>query len=176
MIIHRLPKVQRLDTGTAAEEKNGSYWTETNHSKSYWTGTNYWKSYWTGTNYWKSYWTGTNYWKSLKQKNRDGWFRTMNAKLCSKLLDVKSVTNSSSWELRRGVVLNFPKACMYVCVFMALITTLVLCARSQDLVMSMSVRRYMSFSWLLDLRAEENRVPRHQRWAWIWIWTFSDRI
>ena len=30
---------------------------------------------------------------------------------------------------------------MYVCVFMALVTTLVLCARSQDLVMSVSVRR-----------------------------------
>ena len=30
---------------------------------------------------------------------------------------------------------------MYVCVFMALITTLVLCARSQDLVMSASGRR-----------------------------------
>ena len=29
----------------------------------------------------------------------------------------------------------------YACVFMALITTLVLCARSQDLVMSVSVRR-----------------------------------
>ena len=29
----------------------------------------------------------------------------------------------------------------YVCVFMALITTLVLCARSQDLVMTVSVRR-----------------------------------
>ena len=31
--------------------------------------------------------------------------------------------------------------CMYVSVFMALITTLVLCARSQDFVMSVSVRR-----------------------------------
>ena len=30
---------------------------------------------------------------------------------------------------------------MYVCVFMALMTTLVLCARSSDLVMSVSVRR-----------------------------------
>ena len=30
---------------------------------------------------------------------------------------------------------------MCVCVFMALITTLVLCARSQDLAMSVSVRR-----------------------------------
>ena len=30
---------------------------------------------------------------------------------------------------------------MYVCVLMALITTLVLCARSQDLVMSVPVRR-----------------------------------
>ena len=32
-------------------------------------------------------------------------------------------------------------ACMHVCVFMALITTLVLCARSQDLEMSVSMRR-----------------------------------
>ena len=31
--------------------------------------------------------------------------------------------------------------CMYVRVFMALITTLILCARSEDLVMSVSVRR-----------------------------------
>ena len=30
---------------------------------------------------------------------------------------------------------------MYVCVFMALITTLGLCGRSQDLAMSVSVRR-----------------------------------
>ena len=30
---------------------------------------------------------------------------------------------------------------MYVCVFMALVTTLVLCAGSQDLVMSVSARR-----------------------------------
>ena len=32
---------------------------------------------------------------------------------------------------------------MYICVLMALITTLVLCARSQDLVMSVSVRRVL---------------------------------
>ena len=52
---------------------------------------------------------------------------------------------------------------MYVCVLMALTTTLVLCARSQDLVMSMPVRRvgYTSFSRPLDLRAEESRVVRH---------------
>ena len=31
--------------------------------------------------------------------------------------------------------------CTYVCVFMALITTLILCAKFQELVMSMSVRR-----------------------------------
>ena len=31
--------------------------------------------------------------------------------------------------------------CLYVCVFMVLITTLVLCARSQDLVISVSERR-----------------------------------
>ena len=42
---------------------------------------------------------------------------------------------------------------------MALITTLVLCARSQDLVMSVSVRRvHVVLSTLLDLRAEESRV------------------
>ena len=34
-----------------------------------------------------------------------------------------------------------PITSMYVCVFMVLITTLVLCARSQDFVMSVSVRR-----------------------------------
>ena len=52
--------------------------------------------------------------------------------------------------------------CMYVCVFMALITTLVLCARSQDLVMLVSVRRvHIVLSTLLDLRAEESRVLRY---------------
>ena len=51
---------------------------------------------------------------------------------------------------------------MYVCVFMALIATTVLCARSQDLVMSVSVRRvHVVLSTLLDLRAEESRVVRH---------------
>ena len=44
---------------------------------------------------------------------------------------------------------------------MAYITTLVLCARSQDLVMSCQCVGYMSFSRLLDLRAEESRVVRH---------------
>ena len=44
---------------------------------------------------------------------------------------------------------------------MALITTLVLCARPQGLVMSFQCVRYMSFSGLLDLRAEESRVVRH---------------
>ena len=45
---------------------------------------------------------------------------------------------------------------------MALITTLVLCARSRDLVMSVSVRRvHVVLSTLLDLRAEESRVVRH---------------
>ena len=34
-------------------------------------------------------------------------------------------------------------SCMYACVFMALITTLVLCARSQDLAMPVSVRRVL---------------------------------
>ena len=31
--------------------------------------------------------------------------------------------------------------CMYVCVFIALVTTVVMCARSQDLVLSGSMRR-----------------------------------
>ena len=44
--------------------------------------------------------------------------------------------------------------------FMALITTLVLCARSQNIVMTVSVRRYISFSRLLDLKAEESRAVR----------------
>ena len=45
--------------------------------------------------------------------------------------------------------------------FMALITTLVLCASSQDFVMSVSVRRvHVILSTLLDLRAEERRVVR----------------
>ena len=50
------------------------------------------------------------------------------------------------------------EACMG---FMALITTLVLYARSQDLVMSRQRIGYMSFFGLLDLRAEESRVVRH---------------
>ena len=45
---------------------------------------------------------------------------------------------------------------------MALITTLTLCARSQDLVMSVSVRRvHVALPTLLDLRAGESRVVRH---------------
>ena len=43
---------------------------------------------------------------------------------------------------------------------MALMTTLVLCARSQDLVMSMRRVRVV-LSTLLDLRAEKSRVVRH---------------
>ena len=51
---------------------------------------------------------------------------------------------------------------MYVWVFMALITTLVLCTRSQDFIMSVSVRRvHAVLSTLLDLRADESRVVRH---------------
>ena len=51
--------------------------------------------------------------------------------------------------------------CM-MCFFMALIATLVLCARSQHIVMSVSVRRvHVVLSTLLDLRAEESRVIRH---------------
>ena len=50
----------------------------------------------------------------------------------------------------------------FVCVFMALITTLILCARSQDLVMSVPVRRvHVVLSTVLDLRTEESRVLRH---------------
>ena len=46
--------------------------------------------------------------------------------------------------------------------FMALMTTLVLCVKSQDLVMLVSVRiGYIAFSRLLDLRTEECRVLRH---------------
>ena len=46
--------------------------------------------------------------------------------------------------------------------FMALITTLVLCARSQDSLLSVSVRRvHVVFSTVLDLRAEESRFLRH---------------
>ena len=60
--------------------------------------------------------------------------------------------------------MNFSKrfVCLFVCMgFMALITTLVLCARSQDSVMSCQCVGYMSFFGLLDLRAEESRVLRH---------------
>ena len=52
-------------------------------------------------------------------------------------------------------------SCMYVWVFMALITTLVLCARSQDSLLSVSMRRVLVvISTLLDLRAKESRVLR----------------
>ena len=52
---------------------------------------------------------------------------------------------------------------MYVCMgYMALITGLILCARSQDLLLSVSVRRVLVvISSLLDLRAEKGRVLRH---------------
>ena len=51
---------------------------------------------------------------------------------------------------------------MYVWVSMALITTLVLCVRPQDSLLSVSMRRVLVvFSTLLDLRAEENGVLRH---------------
>ena len=51
----------------------------------------------------------------------------------------------------------------YVCMeFTALITTLVLCARSQDSILYVSVRRILVvFSTVLDLWAEESRVLRH---------------
>ena len=50
---------------------------------------------------------------------------------------------------------------MYVWAFMALITTLVLCAKSPVSLLSVSVRRVLVvFSALLDLRAEESRVLR----------------
>ena len=41
------------------------------------------------------------------------------------------------------------------------LTAPVLCARSQDPVLSVSTRRYMSYSQLLDLRREESRVVRY---------------
>ena len=50
---------------------------------------------------------------------------------------------------------------MYVCVFMALITTLVLCARSQDLVISVSVRKVHVVLSTAGLRAEKSRVVGH---------------
>ena len=49
---------------------------------------------------------------------------------------------------------------MYVCVSIALIITLVLCARSPDLVMPV-LRVLVLFSNILDLWAEESRVERH---------------
>ena len=52
--------------------------------------------------------------------------------------------------------------CLYVCTcFMALIIILVLCVRSQDLVMSVSLRRVHVVSRLLHLTAEESRAVRH---------------
>ena len=52
---------------------------------------------------------------------------------------------------------------MYVCTnFRALITALVLCAKSQDSLLSVSVRRVLVvFSTVLDSWAEESRVLRH---------------
>ena len=49
---------------------------------------------------------------------------------------------------------------MHVWVFMALITTLVLCTRCQDSLLSQCVG-YLSYSRLLDLKAEESRVLKH---------------
>ena len=43
-------------------------------------------------------------------------------------------------------------------VFLALMTSMILCARSQDSLLPVSVRRYMSYSRLLDLRAKEDCV------------------
>ena len=58
---------------------------------------------------------------------------------------------------------------MYVWIFMALITTPVLRARSQDLLLSVSVRRVVvTISTLLDLRAEESRVVRHVKPPTLW--------
>ena len=47
--------------------------------------------------------------------------------------------------------------------FMALVTALVFCARSQDSLAHFQCQcaRYMSLSILLDLRMEESRVLRH---------------
>ena len=51
---------------------------------------------------------------------------------------------------------------MYAWAFMALLTTPVLCARSLDLLLSVSVHRVLVvISTLLDLRAEGSRVLRH---------------
>ena len=43
----------------------------------------------------------------------------------------------------------------------ALITALVSCARSQDSLLSASVRRVLVVFWTPDLRAEESRALRH---------------
>ena len=53
--------------------------------------------------------------------------------------------------------------CIYVCMcFMALMTTLALCTRSQDLLLYVSARRVLVvFSTVSDFRAEESRVLRH---------------
>ena len=48
--------------------------------------------------------------------------------------------------------------------FKALITTLVLCARSQDSLLSVSVRRVLVvFPTVSDLRTEESRVLRYAK-------------
>ena len=50
---------------------------------------------------------------------------------------------------------------MYVCVFTVLITTLILGARSQDLLISASVYRIHVVFSTAGLRVEESRVVRH---------------
>ena len=45
--------------------------------------------------------------------------------------------------------------------FMALVTAMVLYAKSEDSVLSVSYLGYISYSCLLDLRAEGSRVPKH---------------
>ena len=46
--------------------------------------------------------------------------------------------------------------------FMALITAMVLCVRSRDSLLPVSVLGYRSYSRLLDLRAEKNCAHLHQ--------------
>ena len=54
---------------------------------------------------------------------------------------VLSTTRQDSSVSVRIWYMSCVRVCVCVCVFMALITAQVLCARSQDLVMSVSVRR-----------------------------------
>ena len=75
-------------------------------------------------------------------------------------------SNPNHWCVSSGLLPTElperPKCPGFMCMgFMALTTALVLCARSQDLVISCQCVGYMSLSGLLDLRAEESRIIRH---------------